>query len=81
MKPLLPEALAQALDVAPNRIAVRTAEAISGIESIPPDLQTSDAVTPLGILKVASSQNLNFINISVNNKNIKLFNLSKLTIN
>ena len=80
LTPLLPEALAQALDVAPNRIAVRTAEAISGIESIPPDLQTSDAVTPLGILKIASSQNLNFINISVNNKNIKLFNLSKLTI-
>ena len=59
LTPLLPEALAQALDVAPNRIAVRTAEAISGIESIPPDLQTSDAVTPLGILKIASSQNLN----------------------
>lgn len=37
-------------------------------------------MTPLGILKIASSQNLNFINISVNNKNIKLFNLSKLTI-
>ena len=40
LTPLLPEALAQALDVAPNRIAVRTAEVISGIESIPPDLQT-----------------------------------------
>lgn len=80
LTPLLPEALAQALDVEPSRIAVRTAETINGIESIPADLQTSDSVTPLGILKIASSQNLNFINITVNNKNIKLFNLSKLTI-
>lgn len=80
LTPCLPEVLAQALDIPAPRVAVRTPEAVSGIESIPDELKTPDSVTPLGILKIASTQTLNFITITVNNKELRLFNFSSLTV-
>lgn len=80
LTPFLPEALAQALDIPPARVAIRRPDSLEGITGIPAELCTPDAVTPLGILKLAGGRALNFINITVNRRPIRLFNLSRLTV-
>ncbi|QDR82762.1 cell division FtsA domain-containing protein [Sporomusa termitida] len=80
LTPLLPEALAQALDIPQARVAIRRPDSMEGFTGIPAELCTPDAVTPLGILKLASGRALNFVNIFVNKQPIRLFNLSQLTV-
>lgn len=80
LTPMLPELLAQALDLPPARVAIRRPDAIDGITEVPADLCTPDAVTPLGILKMSASPTLNFINVILNNEPLRLFNLGQLTI-
>lgn len=80
LTPRLPEMIAQALDIPAPRVAIRTPDAVNGIQAIPNELKTPDSVTPLGILKIASTQTLNFITLTVNHKEIRLFNFSSLTV-
>ena len=80
LTPMLPAALAQALEMPAARVAIRRPEAIEGITKIPESLCTPDAVTPLGILKLSASPTLNFINVTFNNQPLRLFNLGQLTI-
>ena len=80
LTPMLPELLAQGLDIPGPRVAIRRPEAIEGITNIPESLCTPDAVTPLGILKLSASATLNFINVTFNNQPLRLFNLGQLTI-
>ncbi|WP_371364081.1 Cell division protein FtsA [Sporomusa rhizae] len=79
LTPLLPESLAAALNIPPARVAIRRPDAIQGITGIPAKFCTPDSVTPLGILKLAGGHTLNFINIIVNERPIRLFNLNRLT--
>ncbi|MCX7780379.1 MAG: rod shape-determining protein [Negativicutes bacterium] len=80
LTPLLPELLAQTLDLPPSRVAVRRPDTIEGITGIPASLSAPDAVTPLGILKLAGSSSLTFIQAVVNERALRLFNLGKLTV-
>jgi len=80
LTPMLPELLAQALDIPSARVAIRRPDTIEGITKVPADLCTPDAVTPLGILKLSASPTLNFINVTLNSQPIRLFNLGQLTI-
>lgn len=80
LTPLLPEALAAALNIPPARVAIRRPDTIQGITGIPAKFCTPDSVTPLGILKLAGGHTLNFINITVNERPIRLFNLNRLTV-
>jgi len=80
LTPMLPEFLAQALDIPTPRVAIRRPDTIQGIIEIPGDLCTPDAVTPLGILNLSASPTLNFINVTLNNQPLRLFNLGQLTI-
>jgi cell division protein FtsA len=80
LTPMLSEALAQSLDIPAPRVAIRRPDAIDGVNKIPDDLCTPDAVTPLGILKLSASRTLNFINVSLNEQPLHLFNLGQLTI-
>ncbi len=80
LTPLLPETLAEALGIPAARVAIRRPDSLEGITGIPAKLCTPDAVTPLGILKLAGGRTLNFINITVNERPIRLFNLSHLTV-
>lgn len=79
LTPLLPEMLAQALEIPAPRVAVRRPDTIHGME-FPDELKQPDNVTPLGILKVAASQSLHFITVHVNNTPYRLFNIGKLTL-
>lgn len=80
LTPRLPEAVAQALDIAPTRVAIRRPDSIEGIGKIPAELCAPDGVTPLGILKLANGNTLNFMQVSLNNQPLRLFNLGKLTV-
>lgn len=80
LTPLLPAALAQALDIPAVRVGIRRPDALDGFTAIPPMLQAPDGVTPLGILKLAGSGTLHFANISLNGQPLRLFNFGKLTV-
>ncbi len=80
LTPQLPQTLAESLGLPSARVAIKLPDNIDGFARIPADLLTPDAVTPLGILKVAGSKSLNFVNITVNERPIRLFNLSSLNI-
>jgi cell division protein FtsA len=80
LTPMISEALAQSLDMPAPRVAVRRPDTIEGISQIPADLCTPDAVTPLGILKLSASRTLNFMNVTLNEQSLHLFNLGKLTV-
>jgi cell division protein FtsA len=80
LTPMISEALAQSLDMPAPRVAVRRPDTIEGISQIPLDLCTPDAVTPLGILKLSASRTLNFMNVTLNEQPLHLFNLGELTV-
>ncbi|VBB05967.1 cell division protein ftsa [Lucifera butyrica] len=80
LTPLLPDALAQALDIPLARVAIRRPEKINGLTEVPAELSTPDAVTPLGILKLSGSHTLNFIHVTLNEEPVRLFNLGRLTV-
>lgn len=80
LTPMISEALAQSLDIPAPRVAVRRPDIIEGISQIPLDLCTPDAVTPLGILKLSASRTLNFMNVTLNEQPLHLFNLGQLTV-
>ena len=80
LTPLLPEILAKVMNLPKDRVAVRRPDAIEDIQGIPADFCTPDAVTPLGILKIAGAEALNFLNVVLNGQPLRLFNLGGLTV-
>ena len=80
LTPLLPQAIAQALDLPAARVAIRRPDAVTGFNRIPDVLSEPDAVTPLGILKIAANNTLHFMTVRVNNNPVRLFNLNQLTV-
>ncbi|MDD4601904.1 Cell division protein FtsA [bioreactor metagenome] len=80
LTPMLPEALAEALAISAKRVAIRKPDGIEGILTIPPLLMAPDGITPLGILKLAGSKTLNFVNVTLNGQPFHLFNLGNLTV-
>lgn len=80
LTPNLAEFVAECLSMPEDRVAVRRPEKVEGILELPTELQTSDSVTPLGILKVASSNMLHFLTVTVNGAEYSLFNFRELTV-
>ena len=80
LTPLLPEILAQVMDMPRDRVAVRRPDSLEDVQGIAADFCTPDAVTPLGILKVAGTESLNFLNVVLNGQPLRLFNLGGLTL-
>ena len=80
LTPNLSKYVAKVLDLPAGRVAVRHPEKIDGILDIPEELKLPDAVTPLGILKIASINTLHFLKIYVNNQEYSLFNFRDLTV-
>lgn len=80
LTPLLPQAVAQSLDIPLARVAIRKPETVEGICRIPAILAEPDGVTPLGILKIAATNTLHFITVRVNDNPVRLFNISELTV-
>ncbi len=80
LTPGLPETLAAALDIAPSRVAIRRPDAVDSLHDIPAELVAPDGVTPLGILKLAGGRSLTFVQVTLNDRPLRLFNLGKLTV-
>ena len=80
LTPLLPEILAGVMNLPKERVAVRRPDAIEDVQDIPAAFCTPDAVTPLGILKIAGAEALNFLNVVLNGQPLRLFNLGGLTV-
>lgn len=80
LTPKLAGFVAEALGMPENRVAVRRPDKVDGIDDIPEELHSPDAVTPLGILKIASLNTLHFLNVTVNGEEASLFNFRKLTV-
>ena len=80
LTPHLQEYVAEALDMPISRVAVRHPDKVVDMEGLPEELQKPDAVTPLGILQIASQNTLHFLTVYVNNEEYSLFNFRDLTI-
>ena len=80
LTPRLHKYVAEALKMPDNRVAVRNPDIVAGITSIPKELRLPDAVTPLGILKIASIDTFHFLNVYVNDIEYSLFHFRDLNI-
>ena len=80
MTPKLAEYVSDALKIPAQRVRVRNPENVDGITGIPKELCKPDAVTPLGILKIASSNTLHFLTVYVNDEEYSLFHFRELTV-
>lgn len=80
LTPNLHQYVAEALNMPKNRVAVRNPDVVEGITSIPKELRMPDAVTPLGILKIASLDSLHFMPVFVNDVEHNLFHFRSLTV-
>lgn len=80
LTPMMPELVADALGIPAGRVAVRQPDVVDGVEDLPPELHTPDAVTPLGILKIASINTLHFLAVWINDIEYSLFNFRELNV-
>lgn len=72
--------IAEKLEMDLDKIGIRQPVAGANFIAIPADLMTPEAITPLGILKLANSNYLNFITVTINNQLHRIFNLGILTV-
>lgn len=81
LTPGLPQALARAVGLPETRVAVRGRDAIAAVEGAKALLAGPDAVTPIGIAVASRDKStLGFHLVHVNNRSIRLFHPSKLTV-
>ena len=80
LSPNLNKLVAEALNMPADHVAVRKPDRVEGIKNIPAALQSPDAATPLGILKVASTDTFHFFNVMINGQEINLFHFRELTV-
>ena len=80
LTPRLAECVAEKLALPLERVAVRHPSTVDGVENLPPELMKPDAVTPLGILKIASLNTLHFMTVYVSGEEHRLFNFRELTV-
>lgn len=80
LTPNLQKYVAETLNIPEMRVGVRRPDVVDGITAIPKELCLPDAVTPLGILKIASSNTLYFLTVYVNNREYSLFHFRELTV-
>ncbi len=80
LSPNLNKLVAEALNLPLDRVAVRKPDNVEGIKNIPQVLRSPDAATPLGILKVASTDSFHFFNVKINGAEQNLFHFRDLTV-
>ena len=80
LSPNLNKFVAEALNMPLEFVAIRKPDKVQGIKNIPNALQSPDAATPLGILKVASIDIFHFFNVKINEQEVNLFHFRDLTV-
>lgn len=72
--------IAQELELNPNRVALRGEEIMKNVDFPEEAKKDSTIVTPIGICLSSYEQNNNFIHVSFNGKQIKLYDNNKLAV-
>jgi len=80
LTPLLPELLAEKLQLPVNRVAVRGIEAIQGLTFHESIQKGPELVTPIGIAIAAKNSPVNYVTVSVNDHEVRLFEVKELSI-
>ncbi|MDQ0208155.1 cell division FtsA domain-containing protein [Alkalicoccobacillus murimartini] len=78
--PMLPQMLAKALQLPPERVAVRGIDAIQNFIALDPDLMGPELVTPVGIAIAAKQNPIHYVSVQVNDRTLRLFDAKELTI-
>lgn len=73
--------ISKALEIPEERVTIKDTSLIANIEGISENLKGSDAITPIGIAIMSLENNYkDFIEVTLNDEKIKLFNIEKSTI-
>ncbi|WP_163971677.1 cell division protein FtsA [Oceanobacillus halotolerans] len=80
LTPEITSHLAAQLQLPSNRVAVRDISAIQNLTKTEVLPTSPDAVTPVGIAIAAKQNPVHYINVTVNEKKIKMFEMKQLTI-
>lgn len=80
LTPTLTERVAHYLKLPSNRVAVRGIDAIQTLENKDELPISPEFVTPVGIAIAAKQNPVHYINVTVNNQTVRLFELKQLTI-
>ncbi|MGL4819300.1 MAG: hypothetical protein ACRC5C_04895, partial [Bacilli bacterium] len=72
--------VAEKLNLASNRVAIRAANVIGSIQGLAEEYHSPAFVTPLGIAIQATQHTVNYINVSVNNESVTLYDMSGLSV-
>ncbi|MFK3938275.1 cell division protein FtsA [Alkalihalobacillus sp. NPDC078783] len=78
--PFLPELLANALQLPSDRVAVRGVDAIKHFVSTDEKAVGPELVTPVGIAIAAKRNPIQYVQVQVNQMNLRLFDAKKLTV-
>ncbi|MFS0822378.1 cell division protein FtsA [Bacillus sp. 1P02SD] len=80
LTPELPKRLANLLGLPDNRVAIRGIDAINQIEMTEHIKKGPELVTPIGIAVASSQSPVHYVNVTVNQKSVRLFEMKRLTV-
>ncbi|RFB17834.1 cell division protein FtsA [Bacillus sp. HNG] len=80
LTPELPKRLAHLLGLPDNRVAIRGIDAINQIELTEHIKKGPELVTPIGIAVASSQSPVHYVNVTVNQKSVRLFEMKRLTV-
>ncbi|MCA1319907.1 cell division protein FtsA [Bacillus tianshenii] len=80
LTPTLTSAIAQYLDLPENRVAIRGVDAISQLQQSDISINGPEFVTPIGIAIAAKQKPIEYVSVTVNELQVRLFDVKKLTI-
>ncbi|SDZ28760.1 cell division protein FtsA [Evansella caseinilytica] len=80
MTPMLPEKVAEYLQLPTNRVAIRGIDALKGVTFEKDVESTPELVTPIGIAIAARESPVEYISITVNERLVRLFDIKQLTV-
>ena len=80
LTPTLTKEVSLQLDLPENRVAIRSLDALTGV-TLADHIEASPAlVTPIGIAIAAQRAPIHYISLTVNERNVRLFELKELTV-
>ena len=80
LTPNLQKHIASAIGMQESRVGIRRPYNVEGITNLPRELCAPDAVTPLGILKIATINTLHFLTVYINDVEYALFHFQELNV-
>ncbi|WP_449537277.1 cell division FtsA domain-containing protein [Ferdinandcohnia sp. Marseille-Q9671] len=80
LTPELPKRLAASLGLPENRVAIRGIDAIGQVEITENMNKGPELVTPIGIALASTKTPVHYVNVTVNQRPVRLFEMKRLTV-